>query len=219
MLLWLFIGSYIIYKDSFYCQSIVSAIRVIYTQSGKFYYRYLHRFFTISLIIRLCFVTACGNSYMKSISITYKSFHKQILYFGLPGVLWIYFSNFIIFYLQVGILNTMLTNIPTWSLSWYYLLSITPFREQSCLLQLELLVFPDYAIFSNHDCGYANLSKCAGVFKHLSLYHFSLNVITNRQTSRYLVGLTHCFARNKNPILYIFIELVYPEILMILRGL
>src|SRR5882762_11676260 len=126
MLLWLFIGlisiktrysNQMIYKYSFYCQFIVSAIRVIYTESGKFYYRYLHRFFTISLIIRLCFVTACGNSYMKSISITYKSFHKQILYFGLPGVLWIYFSNFIIFYLQVGILNTMLTNIPTWSLS------------------------------------------------------------------------------------------------------
>src|SRR5882762_11236019 len=54
----------IIYKDSFYCQSIVSAIRVIYTKSGEFYYRYLHRFSTISLIIGisgLSFVTACGN--------------------------------------------------------------------------------------------------------------------------------------------------------------
>jgi len=29
-------------------------------------------------------VTACGNSYTKSIWITYKSY-KQILYFGLPG--------------------------------------------------------------------------------------------------------------------------------------
>src|SRR5882762_6031994 len=90
MLLWLFIGSYIIYKDSFYCQSIVSAIRVIYTQSGKFYYRYLHRFSTISLIIGisgLSFVTVCGNSYTKYISVTYKSFHKQILYFRLPGVI------------------------------------------------------------------------------------------------------------------------------------
>jgi hypothetical protein len=67
----------------------VSAIRVIYTQSGKFYYICLHRFSTISLIIGisgLSFVTPCGNSYMKSISITYKSFYKQILYFGLPGV-------------------------------------------------------------------------------------------------------------------------------------
>ena len=60
MLLWLFIGlisiktrysNQMIYKYSFYCQFIVSAIRVIYTESGKFYYRYLHRFFTISLII------------------------------------------------------------------------------------------------------------------------------------------------------------------------
>src|SRR5882762_6509785 len=69
MLLWLFIGlisiktrysNQMICKYSFYCQSIVSAIRVIYTESGKFYYRYLHRFFTISLIIGisgLSFVT------------------------------------------------------------------------------------------------------------------------------------------------------------------
>src|SRR5882762_1086427 len=79
----------IIYKDSFYCQSIVSAIRVIYTKSGEFYYRYLHRFSTISLIIGisgLSFLTACSNSYTKSISITYKNFYKQTLYFGLPGV-------------------------------------------------------------------------------------------------------------------------------------
>src|SRR5882762_1371948 len=79
----------IIYKDSFYCQSIVSAIRVIYTKSGEFYYKYLHRFSTISLIIGisgLSFVTASGNPYTKSISITYKSFYKQIIYFGLPGV-------------------------------------------------------------------------------------------------------------------------------------
>ena len=67
----------------------MSAIRVIYTQSGKFCYKYLHRFSTISLIIGisgLSFVTACGHYYAKSISITYKSFYKQILYSGLPGV-------------------------------------------------------------------------------------------------------------------------------------
>jgi len=67
----------------------VSAIRVIYTKSGEFYYRYFHRFSTISFIIdiyELSFVTACGNSYTKSILITYKSSYKQILYFGLPSV-------------------------------------------------------------------------------------------------------------------------------------
>src|ERR1700676_3937891 len=90
MLLQLLIGSYIIYKDSFYCQSIVSAIRVIYTKSGEFYYRYLHRFSIISLMIgisELSFVTACSNSYTKSILITYKSSYKQILYFGLPSMI------------------------------------------------------------------------------------------------------------------------------------
>jgi len=63
---------------------------------------------------------------------------------------------------------------------------------------------------------------CQSVWESLNIYLFTislLNIITNRQTSRYLVGLTHCFAQNKNPVLYIFIELVYPEILMILRGL
>jgi len=67
----------------------VSAIRVIYTKSGEFYYRYLHRFSIISLIIgisELSFVTACSNSYTKSILITYKSSYKQVLYFGLPSV-------------------------------------------------------------------------------------------------------------------------------------
>src|SRR5882762_1802514 len=79
----------IIYKDSFYCQSIVSAIRVIYTKSGEFYYRYLHRFSIISPITgisELSFVTACSNSYTKYILITYKSSYKQVLYFGLPSV-------------------------------------------------------------------------------------------------------------------------------------
>jgi len=87
MLLWLFIGSYIIYKDSFYCQSIVSAIRVIYTQSGKFYYRYLHRFSTISLIIGisgLSFVTACGNSYTKSIQLPTKVSIKRFYILDFP---------------------------------------------------------------------------------------------------------------------------------------
>jgi len=67
----------------------VSAIRVIYTKSGEFYYRYLHRFSIISLIIgisELSFVTACSNSYTKSILITYKSSYKQVSYFGLPSV-------------------------------------------------------------------------------------------------------------------------------------
>jgi hypothetical protein len=50
---------------------------------------------------------------------------------------------------------------------------MTPFREQSFLLELEPLS-SDYALFSNHNCGYADLSKCAGVFSHLFLYHFLL---------------------------------------------
>jgi hypothetical protein len=36
---------------------------------------------------------------------------------------------------------------------------ITPFFKQLYLLQLEPLVFPDYALFSNHNHGYASLSK------------------------------------------------------------
>ena len=53
----------------------MSAIRVIYTKSGEFYYRYLHRFSTISLIIGisgLSLVTACGNSDTKSIQLRTK---------------------------------------------------------------------------------------------------------------------------------------------------
>jgi hypothetical protein len=68
----------------------VSAIRVIYTKSGEFYYRYLHRFSIISPITgisELSFVTACSNSYTKSILTTYKSSYKQVLYFGLPSVI------------------------------------------------------------------------------------------------------------------------------------
>jgi len=72
-------------KNYRFCVNAIYTIRVIYTKSGEFYYRYLHRFSTISLIIgisELSFVTACGNSYTKSILITYKRSYKQILYFG-----------------------------------------------------------------------------------------------------------------------------------------
>src|SRR5882762_4588153 len=58
---------------------------------------------------------------------------------------------------------------------------MTPFRERSFLLKLEPLS-SNYALFSNHDHGYADLSKClwlcmskrVGVFSHLFLYHFLL---------------------------------------------
>src|SRR5882762_279195 len=58
---------------------------------------------------------------------------------------------------------------------------MTPFCEQSFLLELEPLS-SNYALFSNHDCGYADLSKplwlCmskrVGVFSHLFLYRFLL---------------------------------------------
>ena len=47
------------------------------------------------------------------------------------------------------------------------------------------LCLSDYALFSNHDCGYADLSKClwlcmskrVGVFNHLFLYRFLLKYI------------------------------------------
>jgi hypothetical protein len=62
------------------------------------------------------------------------------------------------------------------------------------LLQLEPLVFPDYAIFSNYDYGYADLPKrlwlCVKA-ESSNIYLFIvslLNVIIKRQTSRYLVG-------------------------------
>src|SRR6202790_1293783 len=58
---------------------------------------------------------------------------------------------------------------------------MTPFRKRSFLLELEPLS-SDYALFSNHDRGYADLSKrlwlCmskrARVFNHLCLYRFLL---------------------------------------------
>ena len=50
---------------------------------------------------------------------------------------------------------------------------MTPFRERSFLLELEPLS-SNYALFSNHDRGYADLSKHVGVFSHLFLYHFLL---------------------------------------------
>src|SRR5882762_2808527 len=58
---------------------------------------------------------------------------------------------------------------------------MTPFCKRSFLLELEPLS-SDYALFSNHDRGYADLSKClwlcmsrhAGVFNHLFLYCFLL---------------------------------------------
>src|ERR1700692_1924331 len=58
---------------------------------------------------------------------------------------------------------------------------MTPFRERSFLLELEPFS-SDYALFSNHDRGYSDLSKrlwlCmskrAGVFSHLFLYRFLL---------------------------------------------
>jgi hypothetical protein len=39
------------------------------------------------------------------------------------------------------------------------------------------LCLSDYALFSNHDRGYADLSKWAGVFNHLFLYRFLLKYI------------------------------------------
>jgi hypothetical protein len=95
-----------------------------------------------------------------------------------------------IWYLSIFLLGVYLYFPP------YYLLSITPFCEWSYLLLLEPLLFPDYMLFSNHDHGYANLSKClwlclskcAGVL-NIYLFIFShLNIISNIQTSRYLVG-------------------------------
>jgi len=58
---------------------------------------------------------------------------------------------------------------------------MTPFRKRSFLLELEPLS-SDYALFSKHDRGYADLPKClwlcmskrAGVFSHLFLYCFLL---------------------------------------------
>src|SRR5882762_802532 len=58
---------------------------------------------------------------------------------------------------------------------------MTPFLELSFLIKLEPLS-SDYATFSNHNCGYADLSKrlwlcmsrCMGVFSHLFLYRFLL---------------------------------------------
>jgi len=58
---------------------------------------------------------------------------------------------------------------------------MTPFWERSFLPELKPLS-SNYALFSNHDCGYADLSKrlwlcmsrCVGVFNHLFLYCFLL---------------------------------------------
>src|SRR5882762_5929596 len=49
------------------------------------------------------------------------------------------------------------------------------------------LCLSDYALFSNHDRGYADMSKClwlcmskrVGVFNHLFPYHSYLNIFTN----------------------------------------
>jgi len=50
---------------------------------------------------------------------------------------------------------------------------MTPFHKQPFLLELEPLS-SDYALFSNHDHGYADLLKHVGVFSHLFLYCFLL---------------------------------------------
>src|SRR5882762_2192167 len=58
---------------------------------------------------------------------------------------------------------------------------MTPFHKRSFLLELKPLS-SNYALFSNHNHGYADLSKhlwlcmsrCVGVFNHLFLYHFLL---------------------------------------------
>ena len=50
---------------------------------------------------------------------------------------------------------------------------MTPFHEQSFLLELEPLS-SDYALFSTHDRGYADLSKRMGDLSHLFLYCFLL---------------------------------------------
>jgi hypothetical protein len=73
---------------------------------------------------------------------------------------------------------------------------ITQFRKRLYLLQLEPLVFPDYALFSNHDCGYGKLVKvlvavCQSAWESLIICFLivsHLYIIINRQTSRYIVG-------------------------------
>ena len=56
------------------------------------------------------------------------------------------------------------------------------------MINLLQFGFPDYAIFSNYDCGYADLPKCLWLCVKVNIYRFSLNIIIKRQTSRYLVG-------------------------------
>ena len=54
-----------------------------------------------------------------------------------------------------------------------FTLKLLHFVNDLAYLNLSLCL-PDYALFSNHDCGYANLSKHTGVFNHLFLYQFLL---------------------------------------------
>jgi len=74
-----------------------------------------------------------------------------------------YLHNIFFIYLQVGILNVMPTNILLRfiliSLLLYLLLN-NSISQMLDLLQFEPLVFPNYAIFSNYNCGYADLPKC-----------------------------------------------------------
>ena len=61
----------------------------------------------------------------------------------------------------------------------YEIVNCTSISQMIDLLQFEPLVFPNYAIFSNYDCGC--MSKHVGVF-------FAFKYYLKRQISRYLVG-------------------------------
>ena len=50
-----------------------------------------------------------------------------------------------------------------------FTLKLLLFMNNLTYLNLGLCL-PHYALFSNHNHGYANLSKRAGVFNHLFLY-------------------------------------------------
>src|ERR1700676_4977339 len=93
-----------------------------------------------------------------------------------------YFSYFLSLYLlnKETQCNTYLNPCSEFTLNFLDSIysPMTPFRERSFLLELE----PYNALFSKHDRGYADLSKClwlcmskrAGVFSHLFLYCFLL---------------------------------------------
>ena len=102
------------------------------------------------------------------------------------------------FYLQVE--NSI------WSLSnflfrvyldfpWYYLLSITPFRRWSYLLQLKPLVFPDYALFSNHNCGYCQYSSQIEAYSYRLSVRFQLEWLILSCGKAYMITMKTVAAR------------------------